>query len=147
MLKFRSFAAAAFLLIGATVAFGQTTYTPEKGSKVRKEIVDALRAPVARELDQEVIFVINDLNVSGNWAFLSGVPQKPGGGIPDYSATEYQEAIDDGYFDNNVFALLRKSAGKWKVVKHLIGCTDVCYALWWKEHKAPKSIFPYTEDQ
>ncbi|HUF04818.1 MAG TPA: hypothetical protein VMM38_11670 [Aridibacter sp.] len=120
-------------------------YTPEKGSKVRKDIIDSLRVPVKKELKQDVIFVINDLNVDGNWAFLGGAPSKPGGGMPDYSATEYQEAIDGEYFDNNIFALFRKTGGKWKVVTYLIGCTDVCYATWWKDHKAPKSIFPYTE--
>lgn len=65
--------------------------------------------------------------------------------MPDYSATEYREAIEGDFFDNNIFALFRKTGGKWKVVTYLIGCTDVCYATWWKDHKAPKSIFPYTE--
>lgn len=132
------------------VSAAAQAYTPEKGSKVRKDIIDALRAPVKEELKQDVVFVINDLNVEGNWAFLGGAPSRPGGGMgggmPDYSATEYQEAIDGGFFDNNIFALFRKSGGKWKVVTYQIGCTDVCYAFWWKEHKAPKSIFPYTED-
>ncbi|QQS39910.1 MAG: hypothetical protein IPM63_11065 [Acidobacteriota bacterium] len=130
------------LLAGSAAA---QVYTPEKGSKVRKDIIDALRVPVKKELKQDVVFVIEDLNVDGNWAFLGGAPSKPDGGAPDYSATEYQEAIDGDYFDNNIFALFRKTGGKWKVVTYLIGCTDVCYATWWRDHKAPKSIFPYTE--
>ncbi|MCO6509213.1 MAG: hypothetical protein J5I65_00300 [Aridibacter famidurans] len=130
------------LLAGSAAA---QVYTPEKGSKVRKDITDALRVPVKKELKQEVVFVIDELNVDGNWAFLGGAPSKPGGGAPDYGATEYQEAIDGDFFDNNIFALFRKTGGKWKVVTYLIGCTDVCYATWWRDHKAPKSIFPYTE--
>ena len=125
---------------------GQEAYTPEKGSKIRKEIVDALRMPVEKELRQEIIFIVNELKVSGDWAFFQAIPQKPGGGLPDFSGTEYQEAIDGDYFDNNVNSLLKRTGGKWKVVTYLIGCTDVCYATWWKEYKAPKSIFPYTED-
>jgi len=30
-------------------------------------------------------------------------------------------------------------------VPYAIGCTDVCYAGWWKQYKAPKAVFPYTE--
>lgn len=139
-----------FLIVSAVLllsfgALAQGVYSPEKGSKVRKDIVDALRAPVEKELDQDIIFVIDDLNVSGSWAFLAGAPKSPEGGMPDYTGTDYQEAIEGDFFDNNIFALLRKSGGRWKVVTYLIGCTDVCYATWWKEHKAPKSIFPYTE--
>lgn len=139
--------AVCFLIFTALLAVSAAAqvYTPEKGSKVRKDIIDALRVPVKKELKQDVVFVINDLSVDGSWAFLGGAPSKPGGGMPDYSATEYQDAIDGDFFDNNIFALFRKSGGKWKVVTYLIGCTDVCYATWWKDHKAPKSIFPYTE--
>lgn len=131
-------------LVGSVSA--QEAYTPEKGSKVRKDIVDALRVPIEKELRQDIIFIVNELKVSGDWAFFQAIPQKPGGGLPDFSGTEYQEAIDGDYFDNNVNSLLKRSGGKWKVVTYQIGCTDVCYALWWKEYKAPKTIFPYTED-
>ncbi len=63
----------------------------------------------------------------------------------DYRGTEYQEAIDAGMFDNGIFALLKKTGGKWKVVTHMIGCTDVCYLDWDKQYKAPKAIFPSSE--
>jgi hypothetical protein len=141
----RTYLALLLLFAVSACVSAQTVRSPEKGSKERKEIVDALRAPVEKKLKQGVIFVINDLNVSGSWAFLGGAPQKPGGGAPDYTGTDYEEEFENGAFDNNIFALLRKSGGKWKVVKYFIGCTDVCYATWWKEYKAPKVIFPYTE--
>jgi hypothetical protein len=143
---FKRISFALFILFSVSAgAYAQAVHSPEKGSKERKEIVDALRAPVKKELRQDVIFVINDLNVSGTWAFLGGAPQTPEGGAPDYSGTVYAEEEENGAFDNNIFALLRKTGGKWKVVKYFIGCTDVCYATWWKEYKAPKAIFPYTE--
>lgn len=121
----------------------QSVHTPEKGSTERKEILDALRVPIERELKQPIIFAIDNFNVSGNWVFVAGTPRTPGGGRPDYSGTEYADAIEAGAFDNNFFALLKKSAGKWRVVAHQIGCTDVCYATWWKDHRAPKALFPY----
>jgi hypothetical protein len=126
-------------------AFAQSAYTPEKGSKERTAILNALRAPVEKELKQKIQFAVEHFKVRGNWAFLSGEPQNTSGGRPDYSNTGYREAIDADAFDNNFFALLKKTGGKWKVTTYAIGCTDVCYATWWRDYKAPKAIFPYTE--
>lgn len=133
------------LMLASAIAPAQSVYTPEKGSKERKDIVDALRVPVKKELKQNIIFVINDLNVSGSWAFLGGVPESPAGGMPDYSNTKYGEDVRDGFFDNNIYALFRKTRGKWKVIKYYIGCTDVCYESWPKDFRAPKAIFPYMD--
>ncbi len=132
-----------FCSVAGVVA--QRVYTPEKGSAERTAVLNALRVPVEKELKQKIVFNVENLNISGVWAFVSGDPQDSSGGRPDYRRTKYQEAIDADMFDNNFFALLKKSAGKWKVVTYAIGCTDVCYADWWKRHKAPKAVFPYTE--
>ena len=128
-------------LTGAASA--QKVYTPEKGSAERTAILNALRVPVERELRQKISFNIDDFNVQGAWAFLGGAPQTPTGDAPNYKNTPYAEQEDSGAFDNNIFALLKKTGGKWKVVTYSIGCTDVCYATWWKDHRAPKAIFPY----
>ncbi len=133
------------VLISMVEVAGQTVRTPERGSAERAAILNALRAPVERELKQKVIFNLDHFRVTGNWAFLSGDPQTPSGGQPDYSGTPYQEAKDADMFDNNFFALLNKRAGKWRVVTYAIGCTDVCYLDWVDKHKAPKSVYPYSE--
>lgn len=133
------------MLILNALAAAQSVYTPEKGSAERREILDALRLPVEKELGQKIVFVADEFRVSGSWAFLSGRPQTPAGTEPDYRRTPYAEARRAGAFDNNFFALLRKSGGRWKVVKYAIGCTDVCYADWWRRFRAPKAVFPYTE--
>jgi hypothetical protein len=129
----------------ATVSLAQKVYTPAKGSAERTAILNALRVPVEKELKQKIQFSVENFKSNGTWAFLSGEPQNPNGGRPNYKRTKYQEAIDADMFDNNFFALLKKTGGKWKVVTYAIGCTDVCYATWWKDYKAPKAIFPYTE--
>lgn len=129
----------------ATVSFAQKVYTPEKGSAERTAIMNTLRMPVEKELKQKIQFSVEEFKSNGTWAFLSGAPQNMSGGKPNYQETPYQEAINSDMFDNNFFALLKKTSGKWKVVKYLIGCTDVCYADWWKKYKAPKAVFPYTE--
>ena len=144
MLK-KSLISLAIVLFLASAGLAQKIYTPEKGSPERAAILDALRAPVEKELKQKVSFNIDAFNVQNTWAFLSGEPLGADGKRPNYRNTPYKEAIDAGMFDNNFFAILKKSGGKWKVVHYAIGCTDVCYATWWKDYKAPKAIFPYTE--
>jgi len=129
----------------SAVSMAQKVYTPAKGSAERTAILSALRVPVEKELKQKIQFSVEQLKSNGTWAFVGGDPQNLRGGKPNYKGTEYQEAIDADMFDNNFFALMKKTGGKWKVVTYAIGCTDVCYANWWKSHKAPKAIFPYTE--
>ena len=122
----------------------QSVHTPDKGSPERKAILDALRVPVERAMKQKIVFVADKFNVQGTWAFVGGSMQTPSGDQPNLSGTEFAEAAKEGFYDGNFFGLLRKSGGKWRVVKHAIGCTDVCYAEWWKEARAPKAIFDIT---
>jgi hypothetical protein len=141
----RALLAVAALITLASAAAAQAVYTPEKGSAERKAILDALRIPVERELKQKIVFATDNFNVRGNWAFVSGNPQTPDGDSPNYRGTPYYEAQQEGIFDNNFFALLKKTSGRWRVVTHAIGCTDVCYLDWWSRYRAPKAVFPYTE--
>jgi hypothetical protein len=129
------------VLCAAAAASAQEARTPAPGSAERKALTDALRAPVERELRQKVVFKIDHLKTLGGWAFLRGVPQRPGGGKVDYNSTAYRRRIEDGVFDDWVCALLRKKAGKWQVVKYVIGATDVVYEGWDAEHGAPSAIF------
>jgi hypothetical protein len=133
-------------LFAAMISVGaQAAYTPEKGSPERKAILGALRVPVEKELKQKIVFVADHFKVQGNWAFVSGTPQNTEGGEPNYSRTPYADQVESGAFDHNFFALMRKTAGKWKVTNYALGCTDVCYLDWWRKYRAPKAIFPYTE--
>ena len=141
-IKLRLLLSLLLLISAAAAARAQTgATTPAAGSPERKAITDALRAPVERELKQKVVFKIEALKLKDGWAFLRGVPQKPGGGEVDYGATPYKQRIDDGVFDDGIVALLRRKAGKWQVVKYVIGATDVPYVTWDKDYKAPSEIF------
>lgn len=133
------------IILFSSVSTAQKAYKVQKGSAERTSILNALRIPVEKELKQKIQFNVENLNSNGTWAFLGGDPQNMKGGKPNYKGTPYQQAIKADMFDNNIFALLKKTGGKWKVIRYEIGCTDVCYATWWKEYKAPKGIFPYTE--
>jgi hypothetical protein len=116
-------------------------YTPERGSPVRKAIVDSLRLPIEKQLKQPVIFKISHLKAQNGWAFLLGVPQRPDGSAIDYKGTIYQSALDAGAFDDGIVALLHNVNGKWRVVQYVIGATDVPYVEWDKKYRAPKEIF------
>jgi hypothetical protein len=133
----------AMTLLSAS-AFAQTAREPEKGSAERNAIINALRIPVERDLKQKIVFNIDHFKTAGNWAFISGSPQTPGGGRPDYNRTRYRGAVDSGAFDNNFFALLNRVGGKWRVATYAIGCTDVCWLDWPSKRRVPVSIFPFT---
>lgn len=115
-------------------------YSPEKNSPERKAIFDALREPVSKELKQDVSFIADKFNVQGDWAFIAGKVRNADGGEPNWKITKYQEFIESGDFEDNLFALLKKKDDKWTVVTYLMNCLDVCYLEWDKEHKAPKAI-------
>src|SRR5215207_2297623 len=100
----RSFLSFVVVAIISASALAQV-HEPEKGSAERKAILDALRIPVEGDLKQRVVFNTDNFKVSGNWAFVSGSPQTPDGGRPNYSTTKFAAAVDSGAFDNNFFGL------------------------------------------
>lgn len=117
--------------------------TPKQGSQERNAVLDALRAPVQRALKKPVVFKVNHLKLQDGWAFMTGVPQRPGGKKLDYRGTAWQEAIRAGAFDDWICALLRKRRGKWQVVDYAIGATDVVWDGWDRKYHAPRALFPY----
>jgi hypothetical protein len=130
---------AVLLACFACLTFAQIT--PRKGSAERTAILNALRAPVQKDLKAKVQFKVDHLKMKGAWAFLRGVPQTSKGGKVDYSKTKYKGAIDAGAFDDGICALLKKQNGEWKVVTYVIGATDVAYEPWPGKYGAPKAIF------
>jgi hypothetical protein len=117
------------------------TNKPADSSNERKEVLDALRVPVSKDLKQEIIFVVDKFKTQGDWAFVAGQPKNKDGGEPNWKLTEYQENIDNDDFEKGLYALLKKTDGKWKVVTYMMNCHDVCYLGWDKEFKAPKALF------
>lgn len=122
-------------------ALAQTT--PAIGSPERKAIFDALRVATAKSLARKPVkFSVKWLKLQDNWAFTYGKPVKPDGSAFDYRGTPHWEALQQGVFDDNFFALLQKRSGKWTVREWVIGATDVPWVDWPEKHKAPKAIFP-----
>ena len=91
----------------------------------RREILDAIRPPVERRLGGRVEFVVERIAVRDGWALVIADPQRPGGGRFD------GRRIFGADFDHmdglTINAILRRSRGRWRLVDHVIGPTDVWY--------------------
>ena len=125
-----------------TILTGPAIYEPKIGSPERKAQMDALRRLVVPKLKQTVQFQATWMRSNGTAAFLWGKPVRPDGGAVDYRKTIYAEALKEGAFDDNVYALWRKAKGKWVVNEWGIGATDVPWDGMWTRKGLPRGLFP-----
>ncbi len=129
---------------GAAGAAGAEPYTPKPGSAERKAILDAIREPVQKHLQQSVRFRIDHFKVADGWAFIKGQARTEDDKAIDYSKTS--ESREAELADELLVAILRNSDGKWQVVKHDI----LTYDMWWmgmhEELGAPIEIFDYADE-
>ena len=106
----------------------------------RAALLGALRLPVEKDLKQPVAIKVEHLKAKDDWAFLRGVPQTPSGKAIDYRGTRYAKQISQGFFDDNISALLKKKDGQWTVVTYNIGATDVAWLNWGSKSGAPSAL-------
>jgi hypothetical protein len=142
MVKRNKFIWCLFLIVAfsGSAALAQEIHTPVEGSPESAAILSALSVPVSRDLKQKITFSTEKFKVQGNWAFVAGKARDAKGGDPNWKLTKQQALIDSGDFEDNLFGLLKKTNGKWRVVTYMISCQDVCYLGWDKQYKAPKAI-------
>ncbi|MCA1299964.1 hypothetical protein [Stappia indica] len=116
--------AAALLLLG-TATFAHAAYEPPRGSKERKDLMNAIRPLIETRVGAPVEFVVNRLRVSGPWAFAIVSPQRPGGRPIDLSRTLMRDRAE--YMDGGLrtYVLLTKAYNRWNIVDYAIGPTDV----------------------
>ncbi len=132
----------AVLLFGTQPGLSQNAYQPEKGSELRKTLLDAARPVFEAESRGPVEFVVHRLNVMDGWAFGDVLLQRPGGKPVDWSKTKYGEDEKNGAFDaGGSFFLLRQSGSKWTVVEFASGPTDIAWDSWRQEHGLPEQLF------
>ena len=129
-------------LSGAAAVASSGLHSPKTGTTERKAILAALRVPVEATLKQPVVFKVEGISVKQGWAFVQGEPLRPDGRQPDYTRTQYAQAVKDGLFGYDIDALLRFRNGVWAVVKYYIGATDVEWSSWAKDYGAPVAVFP-----
>jgi hypothetical protein len=118
---------------------------PGPGTAPRKAILDGLRPWIEDDLKQKVIFIVGDMRVLSDWAFVRVTPVRPDSKPIDFTKTKYKEAMQEGMFDGaTTYALLRKKGDRWAVLTFRIGPTDVCWAGWENPpYGAPRKILPY----
>jgi len=117
-------------------------HTPANGSAERKAIMDSLREPVMKVLGQRVIFVVSDLKVCGNRAFVAAEPKRSNGRPVDWSRGVYADAVADDMCGGFVHAMLVKKGGRWHVREHVICATNVPWVTWPADFGAPPALFP-----
>ena len=117
---------------------------PRPGNPLRKAVLDGLRGPIQKDLGQKVIFIVDDIRVFGDWAYVQVSPLQPNSKPIDFSKTRYKQAMDDGVFDGPAtYALLRKQGGQWLTLTYRIGPTDVCWLAWSEApYHAPGMVLP-----
>src|SRR5215203_1590690 len=90
----------------------------------RKAVLEALRPAVEAKVGPNVEFVVQVIRVEDGWAFVMADPQRRGG-MP----IDGNRYFDD--FDNmdslRVDAVLQRRGGRWRLMDHAIGATDVWY--------------------
>jgi methionine-rich copper-binding protein CopC len=126
------------LLLALITSFAHAeVYEPKPGSAERKAIMDALRLPVSIYVGTPVTFTGN-VEVSGNWAKFTG------GAAPTDGKAPKTDKADEMELD--LFALLRKQDGAWKVLSWAFSGDISAYqdALQ-KFPKAPKDLMPPLE--
>jgi hypothetical protein len=136
---------AVLLLAFAQAAGAQRPHTPVRGSPERQALMDALRETVRSELGKPAIFHVRELRVLGDWAFADVSPLNPDGSRFDFRGTPMEQAWREGFVDHGMYALLRRQGGRWRVVRHAIGPTDVAWMAWEEELRVPRALFPYPD--
>ena len=90
----------------------------------RKAVLDALRPAVEAKLGPGIEFVVHVLRVEDGWAFVMADPRRK-----DRKPIDGHHYFDD--FDNmdglRVDAVLQRRGGRWRLVEHAFGATDVWY--------------------
>jgi hypothetical protein len=130
----------AVIALLAAPAFAQAI-TPPPGSPLRAEILNAYRPSVEAQIGAPVEFVVDALNVMGDWAFVEARPQRPGGAPIDWRKTKFRQAIEADMMSKIVLGLLHRTGGGWQVVENVIGPTDVVWENWLKTYSLPRALF------
>ncbi|MEI6739548.1 MAG: TM2 domain-containing protein [Gemmatimonadaceae bacterium] len=107
--------------------------TPPPGSKLRADIMDAMRPRVEEILRADVKFVVSELRVGQNFAYFVGHPIHKTG--REFTEEENRTAFDGKVYDgtSSMMAWLVKQDGTWVVKELLINQSDVGYMGWCAE--------------
>ncbi len=103
---------------------------PDRGSALRTDLLDALRPKAEWLLGEPVEFVVHEMRVAGDVAFVAVWAQRPGGGQIDVRETPSAREDWPGWIDWEVGdgpaiqALMRKSGRMWVAVEMVVNPTE-----------------------
>lgn len=137
--------AAALQTMVIPMAQAQTIHTPARGSAQREALLATARAPLEAELGKPVRFLVDALNVSGDWAFLLARMRDAHDQPFDYAGTPYADAAARGGQSQVYAALLRRDGDRWLLLHHATGPTDPAW-LGWTDAGAPEALFAIPGD-
>lgn len=124
------------LTLFTSLAHGEV-YEPKPGTPERKAIMDALRLPVSTYVGTPVTFT-GTVEVSGTWAKFTGGAAATDGKAPKTDKADEMEL--------DLFALLRKEDGAWKVLSWAFSGDISAYQDALKKFpKAPRDLMPPLE--
>lgn len=127
--------------ITMTAISAQDVTIPAAGTAERKQLLEAVRAPLEQRLHQSVRFVVRQLKVGGGWAFLHASMQDADGHPINYVGTEFEGAAEEGLMSKDYVALLKRSGDGWTVQVDRVGPSDVAWTTWAHDYGAPEAIF------
>ncbi len=120
---------------------GNGIHTPDVGSAERRQVLDAVRAPLEKKLGQDVRFDVEQMKVGDGWGFLYARMQDAGGGAIDYAKTPMADAAKQGYVSPVYVALVQRVDQHWQLRAEAIGPTDLAWADWSQKYGAPQALF------
>lgn len=115
--------------------------TPARKTALRTALMDAARIPIEAEIGRKVIFVVSVLKTDGNWAYLQAVPHNPDGSAINWARTPFSKEMRQGVMSDIAMVLMRQIDGRWNVVGHVFGPTDVYWYAWVEEFNLPEQLF------
>lgn len=110
-------------------AFAQSrAYNPRPGNIERRELLNLLRPIIARDLGAPIEFVVNEMRISGEYAFVSVDAQRPGGRRIDPSKTKWAGRLHPDIINCcHAQAIYQKRGNRWRILESALGATDVWY--------------------
>lgn len=107
----------------------------------RQAILNVIRVPLERRLGAPVELVVTTYRRKPHWAFVQAEPQRPGG-RPINGRRYYGDDWTD--MDGlTTTAIIRRTAGRWRLVELRVGATDA----WYCGFVSRKSFDPCNDDE
>lgn len=143
MLKLVAIMVAVLAMPVAAQAQTTPTRTIGIGDPSRAQLLDTLRAAIGKDLGQPVRFIIDEMRVQRDSAFVVAHPRTPAGAAIDFSRTHYAERPEAGVMDGDtIYALLQRRGGVWAVVTFMIAPTDMGWMDWQDTYHTPAGLIP-----